>query len=316
MTVFFFILVVLLLVYLIYDYYKSSKTENLLERINLGFRIDEEDENVSLWDGAADLFQLEKVRNLLYSSAISRNFDFLIRRSGLKYSFMQMVSLTFFLSLAMAVGLYFYFKKVPFFILGLIIVPAIAWFGLSFASQQQQKRNDEQLGSMVTSLLTTIRAGGTPMQALYATVKNAANPMRDSIASIINQLQLGKSPNVVWKDWADFWDTKNTKLLATGIRLKWEAGGQMTTILEHIAESIEFNKKIELRVSTLTAQSKLSAWVLSALPFGLFMMQYSYRPDLINAMFADPFGTGMLIYAAVATLLGFLWLQKIAKLKN
>lgn len=315
MVVLFFILVAALLVYVIYDYYKANKTENLMERINLGFQSTQE-ENVSLWDGAADLFQLEKVRNLLYSSSISRQLDLLIRRAGIKYTFMQFVSILFFTSLFVAAGLYFYFKKIPFFILGLVLVPLIIWMVLNFLSKQQQKRNDEQLGSMVTSLLTTIRAGGTPMQALHATVKNAANPMRDSIASIMNQLQLGKSPNIVWKDWADFWGTKNTKLLATGIRLKWEAGGQMTTILEHIAESIEFNKKIELRVSTLTAQSKLSAWVLSALPFGLFMMQYSYRPDLINAMFSDSTGTGMLIFAAVATILGFLWLQKIAKLNH
>ncbi len=310
-----FIVFILLIGYLVFDYYKTSKKDNLLERINLGFQVQEE-EQVSLWDGAADLLQLEKIRNLLYSSALSRNLDLLIRRSAVKITFLQVVLLMLVISIALAVASYLYFKKVGFLIAPLFAVPAVIWLVFNFLAKQQQQRNDDQLGSMVTSLLTTIRAGGTPIQALQATVKNAANPMRDSISNVMNNLQLGRSPNIVWKEWSDFWDTKNTKLLATGIRLKWEAGGQMTTILEHIAESIEFNKKIELRVSTLTAQSKLSAWVLSSLPFALFLLQYSYRPDLINAMLTDSTGTAIIVYAGISTVLGFLWLQQIAKLKK
>lgn len=311
----FIVLIGVLIAYLIFDYFSSIKTERILERLNVGFESREE-ENISLWEGAADLLQLESIRNLLYTSAITRGFDIRIKRAGIKLSLLQAISLVFTTTIIAAVLAYFYFKVFLAFVIPLILIPAIFWFAFSFLASRQQKRHDHQLSAMVTGLLTTMRSGGTPIQAMQATVRNSANPMKDSIAQVMNNLQIGRSPNVVWKEWADFWGTKNTKLLATGIRLKWEAGGQMTTILEHILESIEFNKRIELRVGTLTAQSKLSAWVLSLLPLALGLLQYFYRPDLISSMLSDSFGTGMLIYAGVSTVVGFLWLQKIAKLKS
>lgn len=315
MSIFLIIFIMLLVGYLIYDIYTTSKTNKLVDRLNFGFKI-EEQEDISLWDGASDLLQLESLRNLLYSSALSRKLDILIRRSNVKYSFLQVVNTLFLVTVISAGVAYFLTKMVVVSIAIIFGIPLIVWFIFDFLAAKQQKRNDDQLASMITSMLTTMRAGGTPIQALQSTVKNAGNPMRDSIASVMNNLQLGRTPNVVWKEWSDFWDTKNTKLIATGIRLKWESGGQMSSILEHILESIEFNKRVELRVSTLTAQSKLSAWVLASLPFALFALQYFYRPDLINAMLATSTGTNMLLYAAFSTLIGFFWLHQIAKLKS
>ncbi len=315
MSTLFIIVFVLLIAYLAYDFYSSTKVNNLIDRLNFGFKAQEQEE-VSLWDGASDLLKLEAFRKLLYSSALSRRLDLLIRRSNVEYSFLQIVN-TLFLVTIIAAGLAYFFTKKPIIAIAIIFaIPTLVWYFFEFLAAKQQKRNDDQLASMITSMLTTMRAGGTPIQALQSTVKNAGNPMRDSIASVMNNLQLGRTPNVVWKEWADFWGTKNTKLIATGIRLKWESGGQMTSILEHILESIEFNKRVELRVSTLTAQSKLSAWVLASLPFALFALQYFYRADLINAMLATSTGTNMLVYAALSTIVGFIWLQQIAKLRN
>jgi len=310
-----FLTIALLFAYLVFDYITSIKTERILDRLNTGFETREE-ETASLWAGAADLMQLEALRTLLYGSKITRGFDIRIKRAGIKINLLQAAFLLFAITLTLAVITYFYFKLFYVFIASILVVPIIFWLVLSFLATQQQQKHDHQLSALVTGLLTTMRAGGTPIQALQATVKNSASPMSGSINRVMNNLQIGRSPNAVWQEWANFWDTKNTRLLATGIRLKWEAGGQMTTILEHILESIEFNKRIELRVGTLTAQAKLSAWVLSSLPLALGFLQYSYRPDLINAMLGDEIGKKLFIYAGLSTVLGFLWLRKIAKLKN
>lgn len=315
MGILFLIIIVLLLAYLAFDYFTTSQTEKILERLNAGFESRDE-EQPSLWAGAADLFQLEALRNLLYESALTRTFDIRIKRAGLKISLLQAIVLLHIVSIAIAMIAKIYFDSFYAFIGGLIMMPIAIWLALSTLAARQQKKHDDQLSSLITSLLTTMRAGGTPIQALQATAKNSANPMGESIATVMNNLQIGRSPNNVWQEWANFWDTKNTRLLATGIRLKWEAGGQMTTILEHILDTIEFNKRIELRIGTLTAQAKLSAYVLSIMPLALGLLQYNYRPDLINSMMNDDVGKIGLMYASISTILGFLWLQKIAKLKS
>jgi tight adherence protein B len=305
---------IVLLIYLALDYLFSFKNDRILDRLNAGF-VTKEENLPSLWAGAADLLQLESLRRLLYESTLTRTFDIRIKRADLNIDLLQAIAVLNISAIATAIISYFYFKSFYAFIGGLFVMPIVMWLMLSMLSTRQQKIHDHQLAALITSLLTTMRAGGTPLQALQATAKSSANPMGKSITTVMNKLQIGRPPAAVWQEWADFWGTKNTRLLAAGFRLKWETGGQMSDILEHILETIEFTKRIELRIGTLTAQAKLSAYVLSIMPVALGLLQYNYRPDLITAMMNDEMGKGMLIYAGISTFLGFIWLQKMAKLK-
>lgn len=315
MVMLFILLIVVLLGYLIYDYINSSKNQRMLDRLEFGF--DNPDEEVpSLWAGATDLLQLESLRDLMERSAITRSLDIMIRRAQLKISTIQALLLLFCLSIIAALVAYYYARNIYAPLGALFLTPFVIWRFWRFLSERQQKRLDLQLAPLINSLLTTMRAGGTPTQALQATSRNAVNPMRDSITHVLNQLQIGHSPNVVWKDWADFWDTKSSRLLATGIRVKWETGGQMTTVLEHILESIEFHKRVEQRINTLTTQAKLGSWVLSIIPPALVYLQYKTDASLVTGMIDDNIGQKLYIYAGISTLVGFFWLRKIAKVKT
>ncbi|MDD2833591.1 MAG: type II secretion system F family protein [Methylotenera sp.] len=309
------IVIAILLAYLIVDYIISAREDQIRERLTAGV-LDGVEEEVSLWSDAADLLKVDEFRKLVEKSTITRNLDINLKRSGIKLTLLKAIGLIVTSGLLGALGGYFYFKDISAGVGGFFVLPVSMWMLLRFLSQRRLKKHDEQLPAFITSIITTMGAGGTPMQALQAVSRNSPNPIAESISSIVNAMQLGKSPNVAWKEWADFWGTKSCKLFSTGVRLKWETGGQMTTILHHILETLEFHKRMELRVSTLTAQAKLSAWVLSALPAGLALLTNAYRPDLFDAMLTDPLGIKLLTAAGVMSLLGFIWLRKIAQLKN
>lgn len=308
------ILIVTLLAYLIFDYFKSYRRDKVMERLDFGFTYEEE-ELPSLWDGAKNFLQLGTVRQLLLQSAIIRALDVHLRRSRLSISLLQAIFVIIGLTLISSVLCYFYFKNATPALVCLLVTPILLWWLLSFLSEKQQKKMDLLLPSLINSMLTTMRAGGTPVQALHATSRNAAEPMKSSITHVLNQLQLGQSPITVWKEWSDFWDTKSARLLSTGIRVKWEAGGQMSSVLEHILETIEFRKKIEVRISTLTTQAKIGSILLTIIPPFLVYIQYLRTPELVTEMFEDDVGQKMYIFAATLTIVGFIWLRKLAKVK-
>lgn len=89
----------------------------------------------------------------------------------------------------------------------------------------------------------------------------------------------------------------------------------MSSVLEHILETIEFRKKIEERINTLTTQAKLGSIVLSLIPPLLVLMQYRVTPDLVMEMFNDETGQKIYMFAGGLTLVGFFWLRKMAKIK-
>jgi tight adherence protein B len=309
------LLILALFSFLVLDYIVTSREDRIRERLLEGmFGSDEDD--VSLWADAADLLKVDAFRQLIEKSALTRNFDIKLKRSGLKITLIKGLMLNVVTVLLGAVIGYYYFKNITAVVAVILVIPGVMWFLLSNLAQRRLKKHDQQLPALITGLITTVGAGGTPMQALQVASKNAPKPISESVDMLVNGMQIGKSPIAAWKDWSEFWDTPSCKLISTGIRLKWESGGQMTAILAHILETLEFRKRMELRVSTLTAQAKLSAWVLSALPVALALLTNAYRPDLFDAMLSDPLGVKLLIAAGIMTLLGFIWLGKIARLKN
>jgi tight adherence protein B len=317
MEILLYLIIVAILIYLIFDYIENSRREKIIDRITSGLEsYSQDDSTESMWSGAMDLVQLEAVRNLVYSSAISRGFDLAIRRAGFKIGLLQAIFLVVVISSVSSAIAYVYFKNVSAALVALLVFPLFVWLIVSHFAEKRQLLMDKQLPALINSLINTMRVGGTPVQGLMASAENAPNPLKDSMSDVLNHIQLGRPPVLAWKEWSDFWDTKDTKLLSSGIRLKWDSGGQMTSVLEHIYETLEFRRRMQLKVSTLTAQAKLSSWILSALPFLLGIITYVYRPDLFDVMLNDKRGTSILIYVVVSTIIGFLWLRHIAKLRS
>lgn len=315
MVLFVLLLMSALFLYLVVDYAITTRKDRMRERLWADSG-EPPTADFSLWTDASDLMRVNEIRELLYSSPLSRKFDLMIKRAALPITLPQALLAFVAVALVPAVLAYIYWGSAMVFIGGLLAVPLLLWFLLTMLSHRRQKRHDAQLPAVIQSLLTTIRSGGTPIQALQSVIRNSPPPISLSMAEVLNSIQLGLAPNQAWKDWAEFWDTRATRLLATGIRLKWEAGGQMSAILQHILETLEFNRKMELRISTLTALAKLSAWVLSALPLVLALLTYIYRPDLFRVMITDPLGLKLLWSAAGLNILGLIALQRIARLKT
>lgn len=309
------LLILVLLSYLILDYIVTSRQDLTRERLLEGVLGQDEDE-VSLWADAADLLKVEEFRQLIEKSRLTRTFDINLKRSGLKIGLLKSLFYILFTAIIFTAGSYIYFKNTPAAVTAFFATLFVTWYLLSMLAERRLRKHDQQLPALITGLITTMGAGGTPMQALQAASKNSPKPISESIEMLVDGMQIGRSPNQAWKEWAEFWDTPSCKLISTGIRLKWESGGQMTAILNHILQTLEFHKRMELRVNTLTAQAKLSAWVLSALPFALALLTNAYRPDLFDSMLSDPLGEKLLIAATGLSVFGFFWLRKIAALKN
>ena len=307
-------LLTVLLLFLIYDIYLDGKRQRVRERLAFGFE-QQEVKQASLWEGAGDLLQVTVIRQLLLRSILTRTIDVTIKRAGFRFGLLQALFILVFISLFSAVASYYFMHSLTLTLGMVFLTPLMIFSAWRVLAERQQNKIDLQLPSLINSMLTTMRAGGTPIQALHATSRNAENPMKESITHVLNQLQLGQSPIIVWKEWSEFWDTKSCRLLSTGIRVKWESGGQMASVLEHILESIEFRRKIEQRINTLTTQAKLGSIVLSLIPPLLVFLQYRVRPSLVQEMFSDPVGKKIYIYAGVLTLIGFFWLRKMARIK-
>lgn len=290
---------------------ESALRELLVERI---LDEDKDDDPAGLWRSAADLLQLARMQDLVERSPLIRRLTVALRQGDLSltlYRVMGLMSLVGLLGAGLGLALA---PHPAFALLGLLLPPMIGWQIVLGRAERRIHQRERQLPGFCTQMLSSLRTGSTPLSSLQGAARVSPEPLGRSLRELQNSLQLGVSPNLAWKDWAHHCGGDHAHILATGIRLKWEAGGQMSSMLEHILASMIARERMVLRVGTLTAQAKMGSIVLSLLPILFMAYSYSVNPRIFAFMLGDPIGRTALWTGGGLVMLGFFWLRRLSKL--
>jgi len=92
-------------------------------------------------------------------------------------------------------------------------------------------------------------------------------------------------------------------------------GGSMATILTTTFETVKARAEIRREVKTLSAEGKLSAYVLIALPIGIFSFLFLTRREYVKVFWTDPAGIFLLIIIGISLSIGWAWMKKIVEIK-
>jgi len=285
------------------------------ERLMAGV-FDEKAQDVSLWKDAADLLQVAALQRLLSRSPFARKLQERLLRVGMPLSLAAFVLSVSAAALLVFVAALLLAGRLDVGLVAMLALLALTWIVLAAVSSNRVRKLELQLPSFVTQMITTLGAGGTPLAAVRNAARNAPSPLGSSMNQLIQRLEIGAAPVEVWREWADSWKSPACKLLSTALRIKWDAGGEMSTMLAYVLDQLESRRRMELRVDTLTAQARLATIVLLSLPFVIGFITYSFNPDLFHEMLADPIGQKVLLVAGALMVLGFFWLRRIARLEN
>ena len=105
--------------------------------------------------------------------------------------------------------------------------------------------------------------------------------------------------------------TGDLDLVITAVLIQREVGGNLAQILDNIGDTIQERIRMKREIFALTAQGRLSAWVLLLLPFGMALFLYIFSPEQLNLLIDDPLGRLALIVSLLLELIGYLVIQKI-----
>jgi tight adherence protein B len=103
--------------------------------------------------------------------------------------------------------------------------------------------------------------------------------------------------------------------LVTAVVLQRETGGNLAEILERISSVIRGRYRFQRRVRTLSAEGRMSAWVLTLIPIGLSGLLSITSPDYLPVLFQSPIGHKILLASAVLMTLGILWMRRIIRIE-
>ena len=191
------------------------------------------------------------------------------------------------------------------------LVGIFPWFSLSKAKRKRLERREEQLPDGLISMSNSLRAGLTLPQAVGILVDNTSPPINQEFGLMLKEHRLGLTLDEAMNNMSERCRSKNLDLVITSIQVARVAGGNLPQVFEDTAEAIRAIRVLEDKIATMTAQGRLQAWVLGALPVGMAVMIYKVDPTMVEPLWEDPIGWIILFFIAILEIVGIFMIRKI-----
>jgi tight adherence protein B len=202
-------------------------------------------------------------------------------------------------------------------VLAMLLLPiggAVPLLLVMLARDQRSKKISAQLPDALEMMARSLRAG----HALSSSFKMVANEMPQPIslefARAFEEQNLGMPfERAVAQMTKRAPKNRDLKIFAVSVIVQKETGGNLVEIIEKIAETIRSRYRFYGKLDTLTAEGRMSSYILGALPIltGLFIA--FTNPPYIMLLFTTKLGNMILGYAFVSWLFGFIWMRRMGK---
>jgi tight adherence protein B len=200
-------------------------------------------------------------------------------------------------------------------LLAVLGVPIGAKVLLKFRTSRRQGAFADQLDDSVQLMASSLRAGHSLLRAVDAVSQEAASPTSEEFARIVNETRVGRDLNDALDEVAQRMGSDDFLWIAQAIAIHREVGGNLAEVLDTVGHTIRERNAIRRQVKALSAEGKLSAIVLMALPFGIIGFLTMTNPGYLAKFTQSLMGYVMLTVAAGMMLVGGLWLRKTVRIK-
>jgi len=203
-------------------------------------------------------------------------------------------------------------------LLGVIIALGIP-FGVRFILKKQLERQRklfaEQLPDNLQVLASALRAGHSFIGALSVVVNDAPEPARSEFQRVVADEQLGVPIDSALRVVVERMKSRELEQVALVGALQRETGGNTAEVLDQVTDTIRERFELQRTVQTLTAQGRMSRWVLTALPLFLLLVITLINPGYMSVMYDSTGGRVVLIMSGISVICGSFVIKRIVNIK-
>lgn len=195
-----------------------------------------------------------------------------------------------------------------------VAIAAVICLGVRFhvvrAKNQRRAAFADQLPEVLQLVTTALRSGYGITQALESVAEEAEEPARSEFANVLAESRLGRDLSDSMHALASRMDSKDLDWIVSAIDINRDTGGNLSEVLQRVSTTIRERGRIGRQVRTLTAEGRLSAKILIAMPLLMLVWQWRANPDNF-ALLTHGIGLIALCVAGILMVLGSLWVRKI-----
>ncbi|MDQ6686894.1 MAG: type II secretion system F family protein [Actinomycetota bacterium] len=200
-------------------------------------------------------------------------------------------------------------------LVGLLIGILLPLAYLTFKESRRSSAFLNQLPDTLQLLAGSLSAGYSFPQAVDAVVQEGTQPMAGEFNKALVESRLGFPVEDAMEGIAARMKSKDFAWVIMAVRIQREVGGNLAEVLSTVAGTLRERERIRRQVQTLSAEGKLSAAILFALPLLFAIYLLLVRGSYIRVLYTDPIGIFLLIVMLVMLTVGGFWLRKVVRVE-
>jgi tight adherence protein B len=194
-------------------------------------------------------------------------------------------------------------------------VPLTAAAMISRKLRQQRTLFRDQLPDNLQIVASAMRAGHSFSGALSVVVEDAPEPTRRELTRVIADERLGVPLDEALEVMVHRMASKDFAQVALVATLQRETGGNTAEVLDRVTDTVRERLALQRMIKTLTAQGRMSRWVVSALPVVLLAIITLINPDYMAPLYETPIGRVLLVVAGAMVVAGSLVIKRLVDIK-
>jgi tight adherence protein B len=205
---------------------------------------------------------------------------------------------------------------------GLFVVIALAigaMLPVMFVKMKAKKRLalfEHQLPETLITMAASLKAGHAFNQAVASAVKEGAEPTAKEFSRVQAEIQLGMNSEEALEAMANRMSSYNFGFVVMAVNIQRTVGGSLADILDMVSDTVRQRHQFEKKVKALTAQGRMSAYVLLAMPFLMGLAIFALNPTYMSILFTSTAGKFMIGGSLVMMGIGSLIIKKIVSFKG
>jgi tight adherence protein B len=258
---------------------------------------------------------LEGTESLLQGNSGWEKWKWELRVAGISLPAEQIVVLTILGTIVTGFVVHFITSSFLIAVVFAVAVPLIVRWYLKRSLRRVRDRFAEQLPDNLQVLSSALRAGHSFVGALSVVVNDAPEPARTEFSRVVADEQLGVPIEDALRVVCERMDNRELEQVALVAALQRETGGNTAEVLDRVTDTIRERFELRRTVQTLTAQGRLSRWVLTLLPVALLAVITLVNPGYIGILYHSLPGKILLVMAAISVTAGSFVIKRIVDIK-
>jgi tight adherence protein B len=187
---------------------------------------------------------------------------------------------------------------------------------LAYVSSKKQTRSsriEAQLPESLDLISQAMLAGHALSSAILLAANEGADPIASELRIVFDEINYGISTREAMLALADRNDSEYVRLFVTSVLIQIDTGGNMAEMLKNTSFLIRDRKKFKSAARVLTAEARISAWILGALPFAIVGLLMLLNPAFISVLWRDELGLKLMMMSFSLMVAGSLWMWRLIR---